>query len=145
MSQLSKKESKGGSLNPNPDPLIATPIICPTALTTAFPDTPCPPPPIKSTFGGPHLRTFVLQSGADGEASIASSIFSRSAVVLEFNPALSIILSKFSSIPFDTPFFEENTCDSGQFTLSQSRTFVRIFANLIAFENVSLGSAIPPP
>ena len=41
--------------------------------------------------------------------------------------------------------FEEKEVGSGQFNLSQSRTFVMIFANLIAFENVSLGSAIPPP
>ena len=86
------------------------------------------------------------QSGRDGAAGIASSILSSKGVNLEFNPTLSIILSKLSSIDFETPPFEENEVGSGgQLTLSQSRTFVRIFANLIAFENVSLGSAIPPP
>ena len=44
-----------------------------------------------------------------------------------------------------TPLFEEKVDGSAQFKLSQSRTFVIIFANLIAFENVSLGRAIPPP
>ena len=47
---------------------------------------------------------------------------------------------------FETPPFEEYDVGSGgQLALSQSRMFVRIFANLIAFENVSLGSTIPPP
>ena len=51
-----------------------------------------------------------------------------------------------SSGPFNpTPFLEEKELGSGQFNLSQSRTFVIIFANLIAFENVSLGAPIPPP
>ena len=146
MSQLSKNESRGGSSNPNPGPLIETPIICPIAFTMALPLAPSPLLPIKSTLGGPHLRTFVLQSGLDGEASIASSILSKSGVNLLFNPTLSIILSKLSSIDFVTPPFEEYDVGSGgQLALSQSRTFVRIFANLIAFENVSLGSAIPPP
>ena len=101
---------------------------------------------MKSTLGGPHLRTFVVQSGFEGDAGIASSILSNRGVNLEFNAKLSIILSKPSSIDFETPPFEENEVGSGgQLTLSQSRIFVRIFANLIAFENVSLGSAIPPP
>ena len=61
------------------------------------------------------------------------------------NPTLSIILSKLSSTAFETPFFEEYVVFSGQFKASQSRTFVMMFANLIAFEKVSLGSPIPPP
>jgi hypothetical protein len=40
LSQLSKKESKGGSSNPNPGPLIETPIILPIALTMALPVAP---------------------------------------------------------------------------------------------------------
>ena len=144
MSQLSKNESKGGSLNPNPGPLIATPMICPKALTTAFPDAPSPLLPIKSTLGGPHLRTLVLQSGRDGFAGIDFSRSSAKLVSLS-NPTLSIILSKVSSTDFETPFLALNDCGCGQFKASQSRTFVIIFANLIAFENVSLGSAIPPP
>ena len=88
----------------------------------------------------------MLQSGLDGEASIASSIVSIRGVNLLFNPTSSSIFLKLSSIDFETPPFEEYEVGSGgQLALSQSRTFVRIFANLIAFENVSLGRAIPPP
>ena len=59
---------------------MATPIICPRAFTIALPLAPCPLLPTKSTLGGPHLRTFVLQSGLDGYALIASSILSKSGV-----------------------------------------------------------------
>ena len=61
---------------------------------------------MKSTLGGPHLRTLVLQSGRDGFAGIALSRSSAKLVSLS-NPSLSIILSKESSIDFETPFFEE--------------------------------------
>ena len=51
-------------------------MILPRVLTIALPVTPLPPPPIKSTLGGPQRRTLVLQSGLDGSASIALSILS---------------------------------------------------------------------
>ena len=89
----------------------------------------------------------MLQSGALGNAGIPSAISSiPSAMLVSLsNPSLSIISSKLSSTDFVTPPFDENEVVSGQLTLSQSRTFVIMFANLIAFVNVSLGSAIPPP
>ena len=130
-----------------PPSSIATPITFPRALIIALPLAPVPFPPKKSTLGGPHLRTFVLQSGALGNAGIPSAISSIPSAILvrRLNPKPSIKESKLSSSDSETPFFEENTVGGEQLTLSQSRTFVRIFANLIAFENVALGSAIPPP
>ena len=68
--------------------------------------------------------------------------------VRALNPALSSIFpntSKPSPIALLTPFFEEYEVAGGQFTESQSRTLVMIFANLIAFENVLLGNGNPPP
>ena len=105
---------------------------------------------MKSTLGGPHLRTLVLQFGADGFAGIPSAILSipSARFVRALNPALSSIFpntSKPSPIDLLTPFFEEYEVAGGQFTESQSRTLVMIFANLIAFENVLLGSGIAPP
>ena len=76
---------------------------------------------MKSTLGGPHLRTLVLQFGALGFAGIPSailSIFSAKSVIA-FNPALSSILpktSKLSPIALLTPFFEEYEVDGGQLT-----------------------------
>ena len=73
LSQLSKNESKGGSLNPNPtiidrntNNLSYQRMKVKVALTIALPDAPSPLLPIKSTLGETHLRTLVLQSGADG-------------------------------------------------------------------------------
>ena len=125
-------------MNPNPGPLIDTPMIFPTAFTIALPLAPCPLLPIKSTLGGPHLRTFVLQSGRDGAAGIASAIsLIPSAMFANLsNPILLPIVSNVSPIDFVTPFLEEYEVFSGQFCLSQSRTFVIMFANLIAFVNV---------
>ena len=119
-------------------------MMLPRAFTIAFPVAPWPLEPMKSTLGGPHLRTLVLQSGAVGDAGIDFSRTLAKLVSLS-NPILSIILSKLSSNAFETPLLALNACGSGQFKASQSRTFVKIFANLIAFENVALGSAIPPP
>ena len=68
--------------------------------------------------------------------------------VIALKPALSSILSKtpkVSSIDLLTPLFEEYEVGSGQFKESQSKTFVRMFANLIAFENVLLGRGRLPP
>ena len=76
---------------------------------------------------------------------MALSRLSKRGSIKEFNPILLIILSKLSSVAFETPFFEEYEVAGGQFRASQSRTFVIIFAYLIAFENVELGSPIPPP
>ena len=120
-------------------------MIFPRAFTIALPVAPWPVPPIKSTLGGPHLRTSVWQSGFDGVAGIASLRLSTRGLTKDDNPTLSIILSKLSPIDLETPFFEEYVVFSGQFKESQSRTFVIMFANLIAFENVLLGSPIPPP
>ena len=125
--------------------MIATPIIFPRAFTIALPDAPWPLLPMKSTLGGPHLRMLVWQSGRDGLAGIALSISSKRGLIKEFNPILSVIDLNSSPIDFDTPFLVEYVVFSGQFCLSQSRTFVMIFANLIAFVNVALGRAIPPP
>ena len=127
--------------------MIATPITLPRAFTIALPDAPWPPPPIKSTLGGPHSKTFVLQSGRVGDAGIALPIFSISSAKLLswLNPELARIPSKLSSTALATPFFAENAVGSGQFKLSQSRTFVIIFANLIPFLKASLGTANPPP
>ena len=63
----------------------------------------------------------------------------------DLTPILPIMLSKLSSIDNPTPFFDEYVVLSGQFCASHSRAFVRIFAYLIAFENVLLGKTIPPP
>ena len=147
MSQLSKNDSKGGSSNPNPGPLIATPIILPRAFTIAFPLAPWPLLPIKSTLGGPHLRTLVSQFGALGNAGIPSAILliPSARFVRELNPAFAMMLPKSSGFMFETPPFVENFVGLGHLIRSQSRTFVRIFENWIAFENVLLGSAMPPP
>ena len=100
---------------------------------------------MKSTLGGPHLRTLVSQSGFDGNAGIAPSSPSKRGSNKELIPIFPIILSKPSPIDNPTPFFDEYVELSGQFCASHSRTFVIMFANLIAFENVLLGKAIPPP
>ena len=96
-------------MNPNPVPLIATPIIFPRAFTIALPVAPCPLLPIKSTLGGPHLRTLVLQLGRDGSAGIALLRSSAKLVSLS-NPSLSITLSKVSSTAFETPLLALNAC-----------------------------------
>ena len=107
-------------MKPNPGPLIATPIILPRAFTIALPVAPCPLLPIKSTLGGPHLRTFVLQSGRDGSAGIASaiSLIPSAKFASLSNPILSAMVSNVSSIDFVTPFLEEYEVFSGQFCLS---------------------------
>ena len=58
---------------------------------------------MKSTLGGPHLRTLVLQFGALGNAGIPSAILSipSARLVIELNPALSSILPKTSKPSFD--------------------------------------------
>ena len=84
-------------------------------------------------------------AGAEGSAGIAPSSVDKRLSSNFLNPIFSSIPPKSSAPDFETPFFEEKEVGSGQFNLSQSRTFVIIFANLIAFENVSLGSPIPPP
>ena len=76
---------------------------------------------MKSTLGGPHLRTLVLQFGALGNAGIPSAILSipSTRLVIELNPELSSILpniSKLSPIASVIPLFDENDVDGGQFT-----------------------------
>ena len=107
-------------MNPEPLPATATPIICPSALTIALPLAPWPLPPRKSTLGGPHLRTFVEQFGADGIAGtapskdgnpgncgIAPSSASKRGLTKELTPILGIKLLKSSGIALLIPFFEE--------------------------------------
>ena len=94
------KMQTGGDVNPDPTPPNETPIILPRVLTIALPVTPLPPPPIKSTLGGPQRRTLVLQFGADGSASIALSILSKRGLICLFNEAFSIIVPILSSIFF---------------------------------------------
>ena len=75
-------------------------MTLPIAFTIALPVTPRPPPPMKSTLGGPQRRTLVLQSGLDGSASIALSILSNKGLINLFNEAFSTIPPILSSIFF---------------------------------------------
>ena len=98
-------------------PLIATPIIFPRAFTIALPVAPCPLLPIKSTLGGPHLRTFVLQFGRDGAAGIASaiSLIPSAKFASLSNPILSAIVS---NVSYDMA--EEGVFQTVDFTATSS-------------------------
>ena len=123
----------------------------PSAFTIALPLAPLPSGlPIKSTFGGPHRRTFVLQSGFEIPDGLISGIKPSSPIsisgisgsnppakpftaskglVIEFKFAIPSILLKLSSPAIEVPDLDEKLVFGGQFCESQSRVFVRRFAN----------------